>query len=184
MENIDYGLLKTNLKEIVNEIFNNYIKKYDIKDICGFSLYSDEDAMSVSMSINTYKHHQNNIKDAPENKLYYKFNPEEWKEIIENNKLDKFNKQLQQFSLKLKKKRLTEYRNNIYKLSVEILDELKTIQLFKNMKSDFVLLFSVSDCELPEIVIEYNTKYNTKEIVNEYEQWLKEENEYEEDDED
>jgi hypothetical protein len=184
MENIDYALLKTNLKEIANEIFRKYIQRHGIKDICGFALYSDEDAMSISISINTYKHHKNNIKEDPENKLYYKFNPEEWEEIIENNELDKFNKQLKQISLKLRKKQLTDYRNNIFKLSVEILDELKTMQLFENMKSDFVLLFSISDCELPEIVIEYNKKYNTNETANEYEQWLKEEDEYEEDDED
>jgi hypothetical protein len=184
MGNIDYGLLKTNLKEIVNEIFSDYIKRNSIKDICGFALYSDENAMSISISINTYKHHENNIKDGSENKLYYKFNTEEWEEIIKNNELDKFNKHLQQISLKFGNKQVNEHRNSLYKLSVEILDEFKTLQLFENMKNDFILLFSISDCELPEIVVEYNKKYNSKETTNEYEQWLKEENEYDDEEED
>jgi 2-polyprenyl-3-methyl-5-hydroxy-6-metoxy-1,4-benzoquinol methylase len=49
------------------------------------------------------------------------------------------------------------------------------------MKNDFALLFSISDCDLSEMIIEYNKKYNSSEIVNEYEQWIKEESEYNED---
>jgi hypothetical protein len=62
---------------------------------------------------------------------------------------------------------------------LEILDELRSTQIFKEMENDFVLIFSISDCDLPETVIEYNKKFNSKEISNEYEQWLKEENENE-----
>jgi hypothetical protein len=48
------------------------------------------------------------------------------------------------------------------------------------MKNDFVLLFSIGDCDLPEMAIEYNKNYNSEEVSNEYEQWLKEEDENEE----
>ena len=95
MENIDYDQIKNILKETVLKIFENYKKEHGIKDICGFSLYSDEDAISVSIAINTYEHLKNNIKDDPENEFYYKFNPEEWYEIIENEELDKINKTLE-----------------------------------------------------------------------------------------
>ena len=66
MINIDYDMLKNNLKIIVSEIFKNYIKEHDIKNICGFSLYSDEDAMSISVAINTYDYLENSVKDFPE----------------------------------------------------------------------------------------------------------------------
>jgi hypothetical protein len=184
MANIDYNSLKINFKEITSKIYNNYIKEHGIKNLCGFALYSDEDAMSLSIAVNTYEHHKNNMEDDPENKLYYKFNPEEWDEIIENKELDILNEQLQEICLKIKRRQLLEHRNNIYKLSVELLEELKTEQLFKDLNNDFVLLFSISDCDLPEMVIEYNKKYNSKEIVNEYEQWLLEESKYEEEDDD
>jgi len=178
---MDYNSLKLSLNKVICIIFEEYVKKYGIKNICGFALYSDEEAMSLSVSVNTYKHHKNNVKEDPENKLYYKFNPEEWNEIIENNELDKINQILQENSLKIKKKQFAEYRKNIYTLSLEVLNELKSNGLFKDMKNDFVLLFSISDCDLSEMVIEYNKKYNSNEIVNEYEQWIKEESEYNED---
>jgi hypothetical protein len=37
-----------------------------------------------------------------------------------------------------------------------------------------LLLFSISSFEIPETVIEYNKKYNNKNISEEYEKWLKE----------
>jgi hypothetical protein len=184
VENIDYSLLKSNLKKIANGIFNNYVSKHGIKDICGFALYSDESAMSVSVAVNTYTHYRDIVKDDPENKLYYKFNPEEWNEIIEDDELNKFNEQLQKIALSLKKKQFAAYRDAVCKLSLEILDEMKVSEVFSELKSNFVLLFSVSDCDMPKTATEYNKRYNSAEIANEYEQWLKDESEYEDEDDD
>ena len=67
-------------------------------------------------------------------------------------------------------------------MTLETLEELKNEHLFKGLKENFILLFSVSDSEFTEMIIEYNKKYNSKDITEEYEQWVKEEMEYEEDD--
>jgi hypothetical protein len=180
MANIDYGALKNNLKKIVLELFNDYIKDHGINDICGFSLYSDEDAMSVSVAANTYEHLENNIKEFPENSLDFKYNPEEWKDMIECEELDEYNKTLGKIYFKLKKKQLNEHKEKIYKLCVEIIDELKEEQHFKNLPDDFILLFSISSFDFPELVIEYNKKYNSKNNMKEYEQWINEMKEDEE----
>ena len=110
MENIDYAQIKNSLKEIVLKIFENYKKEHDIRDICGFALYSDEDAMSISIALNTYEYLKNNIKDDPENESYYKFSPEEWNEIIENDELDKLNKILEKMYFKIKNKQFLEHK--------------------------------------------------------------------------
>jgi hypothetical protein len=181
MAGIDYDvLLKGKLKKITLEIFNNYIKEHGIKDICGFSLYSDEEAMSVSVAVNTYEHLKNSIKECPENPLDFKYNPEEWKDIIECRELDEYNKILEKTYFKLKKKQLIRHKGEIYKLCVEIIDELKEEQCFKNLSNDFLLLFSISSFDFPELVIEYNKKYNSENNSKEYEQWI---NEMEEDEE-
>jgi hypothetical protein len=180
MAGIDYDVLKDKLKKIVLEIFNNYIKGHGIKDICGFSLYSDEDAMSVSVAINTYEHLENNIKEFPENLLDFKYNPEEWNDIIECEELNEYNKILEKIYFKLKKKQHNEHKEKIYKLCVETIDELKEEQCFSNLSNNFLLLFSISSFEFPELVIEYNKKYNSENNVKEYEQWI---NEMEEDEE-
>jgi hypothetical protein len=183
METIDYNLLKNNLKDIVCKIFNNYKKQYSPKDVCAFALYSDEDAMSISMAINTHEHLKNSIKEAPEYPLDFKYNPEEWKEIIEDKELEEYNKTLEDIYFKIKKKQFVEHKNNIYKLSVEIIHELKEEQYFKDFDNDFLLLFSISSFEIPETVIEYNKKYNNKNVSEEYEKWLKEMEEDDDEDE-
>jgi hypothetical protein len=185
MEIIDYSQLKNNLKETVYKIYNNYKSEHNIKDICALALFSDDDAMSISLAINTYENLQNSINDDFENKLYYKFSPEERSEIIENSELDKINKTLEKTGYKIKKKQFVEHKEKIYKLCFETLDELKNEHLFDGLNDDFVLLFSVSDsdCLFYEKIIEYNKKYNAKNISEEYEQWIKEEMEYEADDE-
>jgi hypothetical protein len=180
MANIDYDVLKNNLKKIVLELFDNYTKEHDIKDICGFSLYSDEEAMSISAAINTYEHLENDIKEFPEYPLDFKYNPEEWKDIIESKKLDEYSKTLAKICFKLKNKQHNEHKEKIYKLCIEVIKELKEEQYFKNLSNDFLLLFSISSFDFPEFVIENNKKYNSKNIAEEYEQWI---NEMEEDEE-
>jgi hypothetical protein len=182
MSAIDYNLLKNNLKKIVYKIFDNYKKEHNIRKICGMALFSDEDAMSISMAVNTYEHLENNINENPEFPFDFKYNPEEWHEIIEDNELDNFNKTIGELALKIKRKQSNEHRNNIYKISVEILNELKGEQYFKDFNDDFLLLFSLSNFEYPEMVIEYNKKYNNKTFSEEYEKWINEMEEGDDDD--
>lgn len=170
----DGNLLKSNLKKIVCEIFDDYKNRRKASDICAVALYADEEAMSVSMAINTYNHFKDSIKEYPEDALDFKYNPEEWETIVENTTLDGFNESLQKIYFKTKKKQRAEYRDSIFRISVEMLYELKTDGYFNDMNDDFVLLFSISSFEFPEIVIEYNKKYNSSAIAKEYEHWVNE----------
>jgi len=177
MENIDYDLLKINLKKIVSKIFSDYIKEFGTKDIGGFALYSAEDGMSVS--INTLNYLENSIKNDPENELDYKFNVEKWNKKIENKDIDDYNIVLQGYYIEMNKRRPLEQRlkhtENIYKLSVEALYELKEEDCFKNMNNEFILLVAASRTD-EKLILEYNKKYNSKNAGDEYYQWAFEQN--------
>jgi hypothetical protein len=165
--------LKYSLKGVVSLIFKDIKRKYGMGNICGFALYCDEDGRSVSVAVNTYEHYNRYITGNPASKLSFKFNPEKWSEKPSNNDLYKINDRLTYTSADTKKKERTEYRNSVYKMCFEILDELKKENLFQGAKTDFVLMFSVIHCDdIPEAVIEFNKKHNSKDVINEYEQWL------------
>jgi hypothetical protein len=171
MNNIDYGQLKNELKVIVSRNYENYVKNNDIKEICGISLFSDEEAMSISIAINTKEHLNSSIKDSPEYPLDFKYNPEEWKDIIENEELNEYNKLLENIYFKLKKKQHKNHIENIYKISMEILEELKDEKYFDDIPNDCVILFSISSFDFPDYVIKNNKNINSKIISKEYEQW-------------
>ncbi|GHU19648.1 hypothetical protein FACS189475_07220 [Betaproteobacteria bacterium] len=172
MVNIDYTQLKNILKGILHKVYNEYTKEHGLKNICGFSLYSDLREMSIS--INTYKNLENSIKKS-EDILDCKFKIEKWEQKIEAADMESFNKKLLEYNSEMNKRRpineVIEYENNIYKLSVEALAELRKEQCFKELKDDFILLVSVETYEIPNIVLEYNMKNNSKTIADEYYQW-------------
>ncbi|MDR2679555.1 MAG: leucine-rich repeat protein, partial [Tannerella sp.] len=163
---------KDGLKGVVSLVFKDVRGKYGMANICGFALYCDEDAREVSVAVNTYEHYNSYATRNPAYQSYLKFYPKEWDIKPSSNDLYKINDRLLYTSVDTKKKEQAEYRDNVYKMCLEILEELKKENLFKGAKKDFVLMFSVINGDIPETVIEFNKKHNSKETVNEYEQWL------------
>jgi hypothetical protein len=184
MKSIDYNDIKNTLKEIVCKIFNNYKKEYGVKNICGFAIYSDEDAMTICVALNTYDYFKDSIKDNTEYECDYKFNPEEWKTIVENDELNNLSTILEKINSNAGKKKFIEHKNNIYKLCIDVLDEMKNELYFNELKEDFVLLFSISDSDFTETIIEYNKKFNSKIIAKEYDEWVKQMEDDDRDDDD
>lgn len=62
---MDYNYFKITLKEKIKLIYKNYINQYDKDDLCGFALYSDNSAMSISITINTYEYLNENLEEDP-----------------------------------------------------------------------------------------------------------------------
>lgn len=73
-----------------------------------------------------------------------------------------------------------KHRNEIYKIAVDVLSELKQEGTFDGLKKDFVLMFAISDFSDPKLEIGFVKKLNAPKIAQEFEQWLKEELEDEE----
>ena len=172
MLNIDFATIKLNLKNTIVEIWQNHIKDNIKKEICGFGLILDGNTISISTNEYSYTNSKTDLKDMKNVLIFldHKFNPMKWKNQIKTKDLDFINELLKTLNSNVKEK--SKFKRNIFKLIVEILFELKSEQLFFDQKEDFILIFYVDDWNLPNEILDYNKKYNSKIIVNEYEQLL------------
>lgn len=79
MKELDYEYFKKELKAKTKATYENYLQEYNAIPLSGFALYSDESAMSISVSLNTYEYLKSNIEEEPGYDSYFRFSPGEWK---------------------------------------------------------------------------------------------------------
>lgn len=173
---IDLEKFKIQLKEKTKETYLTCIEKVDLRNICGFALYSDTSAMSISVSLNLY----DNLKELQEEEegfdSYFKFTPGEWQyEMINAKEFIALTKMLQTAHFKSDENEDINLRNKIYNCSVEVLEELKNEKLFIRTHKDFVLMFAVSDFSNHELENEWFIRLNDKEVAEEFSNWLESE---------
>lgn len=165
MTKFDYIKFQEELKYILIELFNS-----NKNDICGFALSSDEDARSVTVSINTKKHLISCWdEDEDEDKEYYKWYPAEWKsEAINDDGINKLSMIL--FNLERTKNSKNDKRA-IYELLVDTLKQLKKDGVFASVNKDFVLVFNVTDNDDLESDLRWMKELNNEKLFSEYKSW-------------
>ena len=174
MDNFDYELFKEKLKEVSKQIYLKY-EKQNGDDICGFALYSDDSAMSISISMNTYTYLNEQIKEDPSYECDFRFSPEEWKyDAIESEDIDRLSKLLESAHLRISRSKLATHKDRIFNIATTVLEELKQENLFKALKDDFVLLFSMSEFSDTALLLSSFKQLNSGEMAVRYEQWLEE----------
>lgn len=173
MEKSDFEQFKSKLKQSTEKVFFQLKGKH--KNICAFSLYSDESAMSISISYNTKNHLQEMQDEDPDEKIYYRWSPGEWfRESYVTDEFEELNEELEprteeRFSTE---KGFSEFRDKVFNTAVEVLSELKDEGLFNEFDEDFVLLFSVSEYENIEKEIEWVKQLNSEKSAKQFEEWL------------
>jgi hypothetical protein len=176
MEYKEYDLFKKGLKNETKKLYLDFIDTENKDNICGFSLYSDESAMSVSAAINIYSHFNEIIKEESGYDSYFRFSPNEWKyDFIESKGMDDLSTFLQKGLFSTPKQQFIEHRNKIYSIIVDVLEELKNEKIFDGLKDDFVLMFSITDFSDMELEFPFIRRLNSEEIVREFEKWKMEE---------
>jgi len=169
---------KSELKSITKSTFQKCLKKVDTTEICGFGLYSDNSAMTISVSLNTRDHLEEMRVDDPEYATYFRWTMGEWKyELINAEAYKELNEILQKTHFEGTDVAFSAHRNKIYNCAVEVLAELKQEGIFTTMEEDFVLMFAVSDFSEPELETSFVKKLNNEELTNEFEVWLESESE-------
>ncbi len=172
MKSFDFDDFEQKLKKATKDIF---ISKSS-KNICGFSLFSDSDAGSISAAFNTRDHLENNWKEYPEDKECCRWDPAEWfEEGIPNDELDNL-------SLKLFKVIMEDFDNgnefikhkyDVFKAIVNVLKELKDEGLFNSTGDDFVLVFSVTDSDEDiQNHLKWIKELNREVLFKKYEKWV------------
>ena len=174
MYQFDYESFKSRLKEAAKQIFLKHAEQ-NREEICGFSLYSDESAMIILTSVNTYTYLHKQIKEEPLYEYDYRFSPEEWKYVAEESgEIDDLCKLLSNMHFEVAFAEYNEHRDIVFNIAVEALVELKQEKLFAGLKNDFVLMFSVSDFDDTELLLSCFERLNSKKLTEQYEEWLDE----------
>ena len=171
--NFNYTNFEAELKKLTGETFNKCLQKLDAAQFSGFALYSDESAMSISVSCNTQEHLKEALEEEKGHDAYFKWTPGEWKyEMVNSKAFETLNGELSQVHLADNGSDFLTHRNKIFRIAVKVLSDLKIERLFRTMSENFVLMFAVSDFSEPEFEIEFVKMLNTPMQVREFEEWI------------
>jgi Domain of unknown function (DUF4303) len=171
--NFDYKTFEIELKEKTKNTFIGCTEKLNIKDISGFALYSDNSAMTISVSCNTYEHLKEMQEEEKGYNEYFKWTPGEWKyEMINAKEFKNLSSILSDSHFETNNASFLTHRNRIYNIAVKVLEQLKNENLFKETSNDFVLMFAVSDFSEPELEISFVKRLNSEIQSDEFEQWV------------
>ncbi len=171
---MDYKALKDDIKLATKQCFSELQKKYPNDNVCGYALYSDSDATSVSPAMNTLAHLQELQAEDPDDKAYYKWSPGEWAHEFEGAEFfSAISKALfEEAKSIIATEKLIAFRKNVYEACVSGLEELLKEGVFPRGAEEFVLVFTLSDSEVPDDEIQWIKRLNTEKNANEFESWI------------
>ena len=180
--NFDTNDFKKTLKYLTKATFLKCLTKLDSKEICGFALYSDNSAMTMSVSLNTCSYLEERQEDNPKYVAYYRWTPGEWRyEMVNSKEFKIFDRSLQEAHFEENETGsnagFLTHRNRVYNSAIAVLKELRQEGLFDKMTNNFVLMFAVSDFSEPDFEIDSVKQLNSAELASEFEQWLASESE-------
>ncbi|MCD7936785.1 MAG: DUF4303 domain-containing protein [Tannerellaceae bacterium] len=185
MEFKNYESFKRALKQTTKETFALACEAFGKEGLSGFALFSDESAMTMSVIVNTVEYLEEAVREYPEEALYYKFTPDEWKDdAFASEYLDTLNDWLVEKHEELVGHAFVEHRDIIFRIAVEVLEELKEENLFAGTNSTFVLLFAVSDSFDEEFMLNNFKRLNSGDLLVEYEEYIDAQEIYFDDEED
>jgi Domain of unknown function (DUF4303) len=173
MKEFNFEQFKFKLKQSTKKNFLQL--KEENKDICAFGLYSDESAMSISISYNTAIHLNELQDEDPDEKTYYKWSPGEW--ICESDVIGDFEELNEELKPSAEERfsnddEFLEFRDSLFNTAVEVLSELKSEGVFDGNDDNFVLLFSASEYENIEKEIKWVKQLNFEKSAKQFEDWL------------
>ena len=169
---MNYDELRKQIEKGCRKHFTLFQEELSASEICGYALYSDSDAMSVSLAINTKEELAELVDDEPEDEISYKWNPQEWAYDSEGGEdFDRISNTLTKESSSHINTATEEehfsYADSVFNCCVEALQNLVKEGFFNN-SPDAVIVFSVFDYEDKEKSVAWVEGLNSKELVAEY----------------
>jgi uncharacterized protein YihD (DUF1040 family) len=166
-------VLTTKIRKATFAAFKKALKEIGTEQLCGFALYTDESAMSLSVSINAETYLNKAAKRDPDNRTSYQWSPAEWKEEGYQEQLfAKLNDELYDYHEKLSdedsEEKFTKFTRDFFETCVSVLKELKK-SVPKGINKDFVVLFDISDYDDTDTLIAWVKKLNPPKKAKEYE---------------
>ena len=171
MSNFDFDDFENQLKKATKEIF---VSINSNNNVCGFSLFSDSDAGSISAAFNTKEYLKTNWKKYPEDKEYYRWYPAEWfEEGIPNDELDNLSLKLFNTMMGDSENQCLKRKYKVFQSIVNVLKKLKDEGLFNSTADDFVLVFYVTDSDEDiQNELKWIKELNKEVLFKKYEKWV------------
>lgn len=131
--------------------------------------------MSISISCNTITYLKELQQEEKGYDEYFKWSMNEWKnEMINEIHFSKINQELLNEHNKISNNQILfiKHKDTIFKIAVVVLEELKEESLFKNLNSEFVLMFGISEFDDKEIEISFAKRLNDETKFMEFKNWI------------
>ena len=166
---MDFEKLKLDIKEAAKNCFS-FVRSKHKEKLSGYALYSDSGAMTVGASVNSHKNLKEMCDDDPGDATYYKWSPGEWD--YESECVDFFSsisKRLTASVNNMSDSQFSDFRMQLYEICVQALEGLVCDGFFDE---ECVVVFTISDDEIPEKEIEWMKRLNSSKNSLEFEQWV------------
>lgn len=165
----DKNELRTRIVTSAHKAVIKIKKEIPESEICGFALYTDSDATSLSPSFNCKTHLVKMRSEYPEDPFCFKWNPSEWShECFGGEFFDDISNDMMRFSESASDGvDFKQYRNDIFSACVDALKELRKTEL-----EGVIFVFSVTDSIEPETQAHWIRETNSPSEAAEFENWI------------
>ena len=156
--------------------FKKALDEFGKDKLCGFALYTDESAMTISVTVNTAPHLQAMNKRDPEDKVANQWSPPEWKkEGYQDSLFNELNDELQENHDENAgdDEKFEKFTETFFETCVNALLDVRKI-VPEDINEDFVLVFDISDYEDTEQLIKWAKKLNDPTKAREFQKMMRE----------
>jgi|SRR5690554_274127 len=171
---MDLSRLQSDIEVACEKCFSELRRKYSDEEICGYAIYSDSGAMSVSPAINTRSNLDEMCSEDPDDCIYYKWSPGEWSHESEGAELfEEISKFLRSHSSETKDGvDFDEYRSGVYEACVGALESLLKKGFFDE-DENAVIVFTVPDSDEPASETKWIERLNSHDLAQEFSYWVR-----------
>ena len=171
---LDFLTLQKKVEIAARKAFSEVREKHSGDEICGYALYSDASAMSVSPAANSKSHLEDLSEEDPDDADYYRWSTGEWAYEFEGADYFKEASEMLQNESKSQANQsdFENFKLQAYEACVRALETLKEEGFFAKDKEDIVILFTLSDAEIPTKEIEWVERLNSQALSDKFKQWI------------
>ena len=169
--------LDAKIKNAAINAFGTALNEFGEDRLCGFALYTDESAMSLTASVNTVEHFNSAAEGNPEFRAQYLWSPPEWKiEGYQSGLFDEINKNLSDYFDDRVESDTTDdnfqqFSQMFFENCVEALESVKG-KIPEKINRNFVLVFEISDYEDVEAAVTWVKRLNNSQKAEEFEKMM------------
>ena len=141
--------------------------------LAGFALCSDAGAMGVSPAFNTRANLGGNVRDDPQDAVYYRWSPGEWDlESRAGEHFESLNKSIRRSVATVPAEEFGEFRAKLFDACVAALKRVKQQPRFTDVLRGAAIVFAVTDLEDPPGEKAWIEALNKPQDAQEFGHWL------------